>query len=295
MDLTDILLQEKYFSEDELSTIFTEQVYETVQEVLSWPKSYYKFVTGSGVLLGVRTFSALKVEGLLMESMRRIDEFPEMQRIFPSEEMVVRRLPAPEGRSSKIEKNEEVIYNMLSEETSIAELVSHARMARFNTYEALKNLLEKELLEITKDMSPVAEEVEEEVLEEKAKSGKKFTPTLAVVFMLIACFIAGEYVVPALLPPGWTAEAFSRDPSAGGTGGEGLASADLREFRLRRLEATVKESLEEYFAVKGTYPFTLEILAVRKFITRDTIARVHQSGIVYRMGDSGNDYALVRD
>ena len=61
LDLTDILLQEKYFSEDELSTIFTEQIYETVQEVLSWPKSYYKFVTGSGVLVGVPTFTLLKV------------------------------------------------------------------------------------------------------------------------------------------------------------------------------------------------------------------------------------------
>lgn len=295
MDLSDILLQEKYFSDDELNTIFTEQIYETVQEVLSWPKSHYKFVSGSGVLVGVRIFSTLKVEGLLMESMRRIDELPEMQRIFPSEEMVVRRLPAPEDKSSRIEKNEEVIYNMLSEETSISDLVAHARMARFNTYEALKSLLEKELLEITKDTSPVAEEVEEEVLEEKAKSGKKLAPTLAVIFMLIACFIVGEYVVPTLLPPGWTAEAFSSNPSVAGEIGEGLLSADLKEFRLRRLEAIVREGLEEYFAVKGTYPFTIEILAVRKFITHDAIARVHQSGIVYRMGNSGRDYSLARE
>jgi len=295
MDLTDILLQEKYFSDDELNTIFNEQVYETVQEVLSWPKSYYKFVSGSNVLTGVRTFSAIKVEGLLMESMRRIDEFPEMKRIFPSEEMVVSRLPAPQDRECRLERNEEVIYNMLSEETSISDLMAHARMARFNTYEALRSLLGKELLEITKDTSPVAEEVEEEILEKKAKRGKKLVPTLAVVFMLIACFIAGEYAVPALLPPGWTAEAFSSDASATGSLGTGMLSGNLEEFRLRRLEATVKEGLEEYLAVKGTYPFTLEILVVRKFVTRNTISRVHQAGIVYRMGDSGQDYSLARD
>ena len=295
MDLTDILLQEKYFSDDELSTIFTEQIYETVQEVLSWPKSYYKFVSGTGVLAGVRTFTTIKVEGLLMESMRRIDELPEMQKIFPSDEMVVRRLPAPQGSNVKLEKNEEILYNMLSEETSISELVSHSRMARFNTCEALKMLLEKELLEITKDTSPVAEEVEEEVLEKKAKSGKKFAPTLAVVFMLIASFFAGEYVVPAILPPGWTAEAFSSDSGISAGSGDGMLAADLEEFQLRRLEATVSEGLEEYYAVKGTYPFTLEILVVRKFVTRDTISRVHQAGIVYRMGTNGSDYALARE
>ncbi len=295
MDLTDLLLQEKYFSDDELSTIFTEQIYETVQEVLSWPKSYYKFVSGSSVLVGVSTFTSIKVEGLLMESMRRIDELPEMKRIFPSDDMVVRRLPAPQGSDARLEKNEEILYNMLSEETSISELITHTRMARFNTYEALKLLLEKELLEITKDTSPVAEEVEEEVLEEKAKSGKKVVPTLSVIFMLIACFVAGEYVVPTLLPPGWTAEAFSGDSHAAAVSGGGMLSGNLEEFRLRRLEATVSEGLEEYFAVKGTYPFTLEVLVVRKFVTRDTISKVHQSSIVYRMGDSGHNYTLVRD
>ena len=95
--------------------------------------------------------------------------------------------------------------------------------------------------------------------------------------------------------PGWTAEAFSGDYRAAAASGEGMLSADLEEFQLRRLEATVSEGLEEYFAVKGTYPFTLEILVVRKFVTRDTVSQVHQAGIVYRMGDSGRDYALARE
>jgi hypothetical protein len=289
MDLTDILIQEKYFSEDELTAIFTEQIYETVQEVLSWPKSYYKFVTGRSVLVGVRTFAALKVEGLLMESMRRIDEFPEMRRIFPSEEMVVRRLPAPPDSSARLERTEEIVYNMLSDETSVGNLISHARMTRFSTYEALKSLMEKELLEIVRDTLPVEEEVEEEVLEEKAKSGRKLAPSLAVITMLIGCFFAGEYLVPAVLPPGWTAEAFSREAAAGRPGSR------LEEFKLRRIEATVSEGLEEYFAVKGTYPFTLEVLAVRKFVTRNTISRVHQAGIVYRMGENGRTYELARE
>ena len=295
MDLTDLLLQEKYFSQDELSAIFTDQIYETVQEVLSWPKSYYKFVGGGNVLVGVRTFTSLKVEGLLMESMRRIDEMPEMQRIFPSEDIVVRRLPAPEGSDVRLDGNEEIVYNMLGVETSIADLVAHARMARFCTYEALKNLMEKELLEITRDTSPVAEEVEEEILEEKARTGRKFAPTMAVILMLIGCFVTGEYLVPAVLPPGWTAEAFSNDSQAAAVSGVGMLSGNLEEFQLRRLEATVSEGLEEYYAVKGTYPFTLEILAVRKFVTRDSISKVHQAGIVYRMGDSGSDYTLARN
>ncbi len=227
--------------------------------------------------------------------MRRIDEMPEMQRIFPSEDIVVRRLPAPEGSDVRLDGNEEIVYNMLGVETSIADLVAHARMARFCTYEALKNLMEKELLEITRDTSPVAEEVEEEILEEKARTGRKFAPTMAVILMLIACFVTGEYLVPAVLPPGWTAEAFSSEPPGAGDRDERGPAADLDEFRLRRIEARIREGLEEYFAVKGSYPFTLEILSVRKFVSRETVSRVHQAGIVYRMGESGRTYSLVRE
>ena len=40
LDLIDILVSEKKFSEDELRIIFAEQIQETIQDVLSWPKSW---------------------------------------------------------------------------------------------------------------------------------------------------------------------------------------------------------------------------------------------------------------
>ncbi len=291
MDLTDILISEKYFSEDELTQIFTEQIYETVQNVLSWPSSYYKFVTGSNVLSGIRTFASIKVEALLMESMRRIDEFPEMKRIFHSEEMMVERLPRGKN-PPRLERAEEIIYDLLESERRIRSIVSSARMARFCTYEALKGLLEKGLLEITSDARP---EVEDKQEEKKTVSSvparKRFAPTIAVVTLLIACFAAGEFVVPALLPPGWSAESFSATSSPPGrTGGDG--SAALAEFRMHRLEATIRQNLEEYFALKGTYPFTLEILAVKGFVPRSIISSAHQYGITYRLLGDGEGYII---
>ena len=86
LDLIDILVSEKKFSEDELRIIFAEQIQETIQDVLSWPKSQYKFMIGSQILHGVKSPGSLKVEGLLMESMRRIDEFPGVRTDLPSGE-----------------------------------------------------------------------------------------------------------------------------------------------------------------------------------------------------------------
>lgn len=295
MDLTDILIQERYFSEDELRQIFTDQIYETVQEILSWPKSYYKFVSGTNVLTGVRSFSAVKVEGLLMESMRRIDEFPEIRRIFHAEDMMVRRLPMDPGRNASLERSEEIIYELLEDESSIADVVTSARMARFCTYEALKNLLEKELLEITRDTQPEQDEEPGEQVKRRSTGGRRRAlPTLATAAALVLCYAIGEYAVPAVLAPGWTADAFlAFAEAAPGPRDPGL-SGDLSEFRLRRLETTVRQGLEEHYAVTGEYPFSLEILVVKKILPAEVVSRVHQSDLVYSVADQGSRYALSR-
>ncbi|UCF04823.1 MAG: DUF4388 domain-containing protein [bacterium] len=294
LDLTDILLSEKYFSEDELKTIFTEQIQETVQDVLSWPRSYYKFIIGTQVLRGITHYAAMQVEGLLMESMRRIDEFAELQRIFPSEKMVLKRQAMPKSKPPRLESHEEFIYDLLEQVMTLEKLISHARMPRFCTYEALKNLLEKELLQIIDEPKPIEWEESTTVSEAKKQRKRRFLPTVAAVFLLIACFAAGEYGVPYVLPPGWSAR-FAKAGQVEATGTGNLFSADLQELRLRQLEATVEESLEAYLAIKGSYPFTLESLAVREFIDKGTIARIHQNDIRYRIDENGTSYMLIRN
>ncbi|MBN1165028.1 MAG: DUF4388 domain-containing protein [Candidatus Krumholzibacteriota bacterium] len=294
MELTEILLSEKYFSADELQTIFTEQIYETVQEVLSWPKSYYKFIIGKHVLSGVKSFSSIKVEGLLMESMRRIDEFPEMLRIFPHEDMLLKRLPRGEEQDISLEKNEEVIYELLQEELSLANLISRARMARFCTYESLKLLLEKELLEITRE-SRQEERPEKEIEYKAIKKRKKVVlPTAAAIIFLLSSYALGEYALPVLLPPGWTADTFTGS-SLPPAGGDQFLAADLQELECRALETSLREGLEENLAERGSYPVTLEVLAVRKIIGKDTVEKAHQLGFTYKISENGISYILKRN
>lgn len=293
MDLTDILVSEKFFSEDEIRIIFTEQIQESVQAVLSWPRSYYKFIIGTQVLRGVKSYAALQVEGILMESMRRIDEFPELQRIFPSEKMTLKRLEMPPENTQDLDSHEEFIYDILENMKSLETIVACGRMSRFCTYEALKNLLEKELLQIVEEPKPAAEIRPEMVRTVIKKKQWRFLPTLAAVFILFGCFALGEYGIPFLLPPGWSSR---RAASAGAPAppSPGYLASGLDELRLRQLEATVEESLEEYLAVKGSYPFTLEILAVREFLSAKTIDDLNNSGIGYRIGESGMSYSLQR-
>lgn len=292
LDLTDILLSEKKFSEDELREIFAEQIQESLQEVLAWPKSQYKFVIGSQVLQGVRSFGGYKVEGLLMESMRRIDEMPELLRIFPSEETLVRRVPMGAERP-ELEPAEQELYELLESETSLAALLPRARMARFCAYETLKQLLEKGLLQVTPVERPVPAAEEETEEEYEVVRPSRTVPLLAAAGALAACFVIGEIAVPRLLPPGWSFASRASARIASAPRGASLAP-DLAGIEAGLVERSVRDALEEHLALAGVYPGDLGTLVSKGLRPRATIERAAALGLTYRMERGGTAYSLDR-
>ena len=200
LDLTEIMLSEKYYSEDELKTIYTDQIFETIQEILTWPKSHYKFISGNKLLQGVKNFSSIRVDAVLMESMRRIDEFPRLKAIFPSLEMTLKNTAKQNNERPELTRNEEFVYELLEEEMKLSRLISKGKMARFNIYEALKGLLEKKLVQITRKSTPEIKTVINEEKNEKL-SKKRFLPTFMTMLALLACFFIGEFAIPRILAP----------------------------------------------------------------------------------------------
>lgn len=294
MDLTDILIREKFYSEDELGVIYYDQIQETIQEVLGWPKSYYKFNIGNQMLQGVQSHASIKVEGVLMESMRRIDEIPELHRIFTSDRMAVKRLEMPQEKPPKLDRQEEFIYELLEKDTRIERLIETAKMARFCTYEALKNLLEKGLLEITE--KPVEEKVVEVEKKTVVKKRRKplLLPSFATVLLLVAAFSIGEFLVPIIMPPGWCAASLRNPSETTGQGGTLLADG-LGELNLRYVEAALKQALEEHKASRGTYPISLEVLGAKKIVPRRILDEAQHQGLSYHTADNGLAYSLSRN
>jgi hypothetical protein len=293
LDITDIFISEKKFSEDELRLIFAEQIQESIQEVLSWPKSQYKFMIGSQVLQGVKSFGSFKVEGLLMESMRRIDEFPELKRIFTSEDTIVKRLPRSQDPSAELDELEESIYDLLERQTSIGRLIPKARMARFCTYEVLKNLLEKGLLQIVECEKPAEVAAETPAGDESAPSRRGYIPAIAATVALIVCFAIGELAVPSVLPPGWAI--VHRGPSREASASDrGSAASTFGELESRRIGTAVRNALEEHFIMAGAYPSSLETLVSKGYLSRKVLSGANERGISYRVQSGGKSYALER-
>lgn len=291
IDLTDILLSEKTFSEDELRELFAEQIQESLQEILAWPKSQYRFVIGSQALQGVRSFGGFKVEGLLMESMRRIDELPELLRLLPSDETILKRIPPADGKLPELEQAEEDLLALLETETTLGDLVPRARMARFCTMEALKQLLEKGLLQVIPVEKAVAvdETLGEE--EEAKRPAARRRPYFAAATLLAVCLALGEIAVPRLLAPGWS---FLRSPGAASMPVPGVLAPDAAGIKERILERTLLMDLEEYYALNGVYPPSLATLEAQGLLAKRNLDAAEALGFIYRLERDGKSYSIER-
>jgi hypothetical protein len=293
LDLIDILDSEKLFPPEKLRSIFAQQTQETIQEILSWPKSQYKFIIGNNVLNGVRSYASLKVEGLLMESMRRIDEFPEMLRIFPTEGTILKRAPMHEKNPPELDDQEAFVYGLLASDMTLGELISKARMARFSTYEVLKCLLEKSLLQIIEEPAPPKEQAPFEVQELERPSRSRLATPVYIVALLASCFAMGELAVPFVCRPGWS---FShRSHEVAGNRSSALLAETKSELSARELDASVREALEEHLALSGAYPASLETLPAKGLLPRRVLHKAKKAGFIYRVGENAKAYTLERE
>src|SRR5256712_3636142 len=89
-ELTDVLLSGNYVTSEQLGQAIQDQIQDTMHQLLTWKQGAYHF---SGDARTVPKFAVnvrMNTEGLLMESMRRMDEIVRYRGILPSTAMVLR-------------------------------------------------------------------------------------------------------------------------------------------------------------------------------------------------------------
>ena len=284
LDLTDILISEKKFSDDELRIIFAEQIQETIQEILTWPKSQYKFIIGSQVLQGVNSFGSLKVEGLLMESMRRIDEFPELERIFPSEDTIVKRLPTPadatvrarRARGIDLRPSRDADEHRRDRSEGADGALLHVRGAEEPSRKGAPpdHRGPKE----PRKPTPETTDAEDEAPPRRASPVRRSPPW--------GCSSSASRSAssPCRASSRRDGAFVRRGAVARGGGAADAASVapTLGELESRLLEAAVREGLEEHLALKGAYPTSLETLVANGLMPKRMLDEAHARGFSYR-------------
>jgi hypothetical protein len=279
LDLTEIIVSENFLTDEEMRKHYRNQIQEAIHEILTWQQCSYKFIPGRDVTSGLKIWGEYSIEGMLMESMRRIDEFPQISSEFPDKKMIIARTRAPEP-DTKLSTNEKTILEMLQEERTLYYLIGHARMPLFETYETLKHLKEKELI---KTFSETPSEEKEKAAAATRKPGfqdslKRLLPvSILAIFFLTSFLIGSKQVVRSLKNPSFFAS----------------ASFQNNLLQRNRVEERMRWLLEAYRASKGSYPRDLDTLKKAGLATDSFMSLVNRYSFRYHLTPGENAYTLL--
>ena len=282
MDFTEVILSEGVFTEEELATHCRNHIQETVHDILTWEQCSYRFIPGSVITSGVKIIGDIGVEGLLMESMRRIDEFPLLLKEFPDGEMTVKKRAGASG-GDELTPNEAAFLEMLAGERTIDDLVAHAKMPRFETFEILKQLKENNLIEVEERevREPTFENAGIPAKRSRGRQKSNPLPLVAATFVFVACALWGARDI---LP-------FSGRVAAGETARNAGAKGSTREWN--QTEDELRWYLEVYRAESGSYPANLSHLQDSGIVPEALLERAKECSFRYYLTPRGDRYILL--
>jgi hypothetical protein len=245
LDLVDILCSEGIMSEEELCKHFQKQIQESMHEILTWDQCSYKFISNEDVVDGIKSVGEFSIEGMLMESMRRIDEFPQMLEMFPSDSILITRVDnADDADEDKMTENEKTVLGLLDDTMSLNDLISRARMPLFEVYESLKLLKDKDLIKTKDDNTKVVDEAAAAAAV-TVKTRRNPLPFLVVALLFAATLFLGFH--------GFVQNFGAHRATV-------IASIESNSIARNQVEENLRWVIEAYRAQYGAYPHSLQAL-----------------------------------
>jgi hypothetical protein len=256
-ELTDILLSGNYLTSEELQHALGEQIQDTLHQLLTWKTGSYHF---SGDARTVPKFAVnvrMNTEGLLMESMRRMDEIVRYKHTLSSPAMVLR----PRALSlppKDMTPQEQRVLPLVDGLRPLRDILAQAKLVEFEVYEALHHLFEQGVVEISLGAAPpkVTPLIEEApgAAEPRQSPAGLFLGTLVALGSLAV----GIFLTPGLLAQGERAAGVSR-----------VAAAP--EISVVDEASRLTLALEIYHIRFGSFPASLDALAGARILTPDAV------------------------
>src|SRR6266850_990496 len=152
-DLEDLLVSGRYLQAEELALYIERQILEEMMAVTRWPDGTYEFDPSQR--WPNPPLVRLSVEGVLMETARRVDEQKRLTEVFqdPHQLLGVRDLPDPE---QPLSEEESELFGIVDGRHTVAEIVEAAPLSEFEAYEVLHRMLELNWIEVAGRRDPGA-------------------------------------------------------------------------------------------------------------------------------------------
>ena len=278
-ELTDVLLSGNYMTSEALTQALEHQIQDTLHQLLTWKSGSYHFSGDSRTVPKFAVNVRLNTEGLLMESMRRIDEIVRYRETLSSPAMVLR--PKPLATPPKeMSAQERRILPLVDGLKPLRDLVAQSKLVEFEAFEALHHLLDLGVIEVSLGAAPAKVTPIVAVQPPPApvrRTANSFLAVAVAILSVAAAFAIAFFVTPALL---------SRAARAAAP----AVVAVPPEIALVDEAARVSLALETYRRVRGEYPPDLETLGVEGYLPAAT---ARAAARLYQYQSDGSTYSRV--
>ncbi len=146
-----LLVEKNLFSKEEIFDCLKMQIEEIVYAIFGWKDGKFEFNEGKAPPANVIQ-SELNPMNMIMEGMRRIDEWEELKKILPPDDAVLEIVaePALKSEEMSLTKSEFTVLALIGSGKALQKIVEESFLDQFMTCKAIANLLNMGLLKIGK-------------------------------------------------------------------------------------------------------------------------------------------------
>ncbi len=156
--LAEILLEMGSITEEELERQLRFQMEETIYEVMAWDEGYFKFEERAEIAAN-RLLARVRVESLLMEGARRIDEWTRLESKIPGPDAIPSLAPGKEGEASPLELRPEE-WEVLAEidgERDLGQIAADLGRSSFDIARTVYGLLSVGVVQVQERRSTMSQ------------------------------------------------------------------------------------------------------------------------------------------
>jgi len=203
LSIDEVMIKEQIMTEEELFGVIAFKIQEVIDDIFTWSDAHYKFDAQADLYAKSRTKVTIPPATLLMEAMRRKDEWPRIKMAIPSEDIVL--LIKPDGILPYDALPEaKQMMEFIDGQRTISEMIQLSGFGRFRTFNALFHLFELGMIErkVTESAAPpktLAKPKAPSPLLKYVGPAATMMATIGIVLIFLTASVFGGYKVSLLL------------------------------------------------------------------------------------------------
>jgi hypothetical protein len=146
-----ILVEKNLFTKDEILDCLKMQIEEIVYALFGWKDGIFEFIEGKAPPANVIQ-TELNPMNMIMEGMRRIDEWIELKKVLPADDAIIEIVPDPVTKSEEmsLSRSEFMVLALIGSGRKLQTIVEESFLDQFLTCKAVTSLFNAGLLKIGK-------------------------------------------------------------------------------------------------------------------------------------------------